>query len=229
DMAGPERALLYWVAVETGLRSNELRSLTRASFDLNDAAPTVTVEAAYSKHRRQDTLPLRTELAAALKTHLALLLPTAPAFRMPADRKTAAKTYRADVEAAGIAYRDDAGRVADFHALRHTFISNLARGGIHPKLAQSLARHSTITLTMDRYPHTLIGEQADALAVLPDLSRPAAREQRATGTHDAAPMRDTSAVLASCLARRERIREIQGGAGGLNGGPGVESQSPVSA
>ena len=38
-----------------------------------------------------------------------------------------------------------------FHALRHTFITNLARSGVHPKTAQSLARHSTITLTMDRY------------------------------------------------------------------------------
>ncbi len=39
------------------------------------------------------------------------------------------------------------------HALRHTFISNLARAGIHPKTAQALARHSTITLTLDRYSH----------------------------------------------------------------------------
>ena len=41
-----------------------------------------------------------------------------------------------------LAYRDHAGLVADFHSLRHTFISNLARAGVHPKLAQSLARHS---------------------------------------------------------------------------------------
>ena len=65
-------------------------------------------------------------------------------------------------------YRDDSDRVCDFHALRHTFISNLARGGVHPKLAQQLARHSTITLTMDRYTHTVRGELADALAVLPE-------------------------------------------------------------
>jgi hypothetical protein len=37
----------------------------------------------------------------------------------------------------------------DLYALRHTFISNLAAGGVHPKTAQGLARHSTITLTMD--------------------------------------------------------------------------------
>ena len=45
-----------------------------------------------------------------------------------------------------LSYRDDSGRFADFHALRHTFITNLATGGVHPKTAQTLARHSAITL-----------------------------------------------------------------------------------
>jgi integrase len=53
-----------------------------------------------------------------------------------------------------LAYRDDAGRVADFHSLRHTFISNLAQAGVHPKLAQSVARHTDINLTMSPiHPH----------------------------------------------------------------------------
>src|SRR5262249_39571536 len=52
-MAGQVRALCYWLAVETGLRANELRSLSRNSFALDAEAPTVTVQAAYSKHRRQ--------------------------------------------------------------------------------------------------------------------------------------------------------------------------------
>ncbi len=41
-------------------------------------------------------------------------------------------------------------------------------------MAQALARHSTITLTMDRYSHTLIGEQADALNAFPNLDSTAA-------------------------------------------------------
>jgi hypothetical protein len=69
-----------------------------------------------------------------------------------------------------LAYCDDAGRYADFHALRHTFISNLAAGGVHPKTAQRLARHSTITLTMDRYTHLRREDLAGALDTLPDLS-----------------------------------------------------------
>jgi hypothetical protein len=119
--------------------------------------------------------------------------------------------YRSDLDAAGIPFRDGAGRVADFHALRHTFISNLASGGIHPKTAQALARHSTITLTMDRYTHTLRGEQADALAVLPDLSQPARQAVRATGTEDAQP---AGKNLACYFALSGRSGEVSGGAGG---------------
>ena len=46
-------------------------------------------------------------------------------------------------------YRDSEGRAADFHALRHTYITNLTRGNVSPRTAQALARHSTITLTME--------------------------------------------------------------------------------
>jgi hypothetical protein len=165
---------------------------------LDTDLPTVTVTAEYSKRRREDTLPLRPELANELRLFLARHAPAAPAFpRMP-EREHVAEMFRADVEAAGIAYRDEAGLVADFHALRHTFISNLARGGVHPKTAQALARHSTITLTMDRYSHTLVEEQSAALAALPNLSRPAQEALRATGTDPA--------VLASCLALSGRFQ-----------------------
>lgn len=205
DMTGQERALLYRLAVETGLRAGELRSLTRASFALDGNAPTVTVQASYSKRRREDTLPLRPELAEALRAHLTTLMPTALAFRIPTDRHDAAGMFKADLKAAGIAYRDDAGLVADFHCLRHTFITNLANGGVHPKVAQALARHSTITLTMDRYSHTLMSEQTDALDALPDLSATGRQAVRATGTEDAVAGPKN---LASCLALSGRPEGI---------------------
>jgi integrase len=55
-MSGIDRAMLYRLAVETGLRAGELRSLTRASFVLA-GEPCVTIAAAYTKNRRQDTVP----------------------------------------------------------------------------------------------------------------------------------------------------------------------------
>ncbi len=184
-MTGPQRALLYTVALETGLRASELRSLTPTSFDLDARPPTITVEAGYSKHRRQDTLPIRESLAGQLRGVLGGAGDGERIFNMPPSTNTA-RMFRADLADVGIPYRDDAGRVADVHALRHTFVSNLVAGGVHPKLAQALARHSTITLTMDRYTHTVLGEQAEALTALPDLSRPDPNRQKqlATGTDD---------------------------------------------
>ena len=210
-MSGAERAMLYRLAVGSGLRANELRSLTRASFALEGVDPSVTVEAGYSKHRRRDVQPILPSLAAALKTHLANKLPNAPAFTMPRPERVV-KMFRADLadaraawmesrrmpasphhstsdasegEGEFLSYRDAAGRYADFHSLRHSFISALASGGVHPKTAQTLARHSTITLTMDRYSHTCRGEAAAALQALPDLSQPNRETEKKTGTDDA--------------------------------------------
>ena len=75
-----------------------------------------------------------------------------------------------------LAYRDAAGRVFDFHALRHHFISNLAAAGVHPKAAQLLARHSTIRLTMDRYTHLGLCDLAASVNALPSL--PVEAEER---------------------------------------------------
>jgi len=184
DMPGPERALLYRVGAETGLRWSELHSLTRFSFSLGGKPPTVKVLAGYSKNRREDTLPLKPETASALKSffegHPAL--PKTHAFpHMPAER-AGGKLIKADLAAAKIEEKDAADAVIDFHALRHTFISGLAQGGVHPKTAQDLARHSTISLTMDNYTHTVLESRSEALKALPDLDVPIAEEVRATGT-----------------------------------------------
>ena len=82
-----------------------------------------------------------------------------------------AKMVRDHLEAAGIPYKTSSGK-ADFHALRHTFLTNLANSGVHPKTAQALARHSTITLTMDRYTHVDSRQRSEAVAKLPPLSVP---------------------------------------------------------
>ena len=58
-----------------------------------------------------------------------------------------------------------------------------ARGGVHPKTAQALARHSTITLTMDRYSHVGLYDEAAALETLPaSRSDRTAEALKATGT-----------------------------------------------
>ncbi len=188
NLTGPDRAVLYLVAVNTGLRANELASLVPESFDLNGDPPTVTVEAAYSKHRRRDVLPLRPDLTAFIKEHLTIrgLAPEQCLWPGTWSKKASAKMLRMDLASAGIPYRDEAGRVFDFHALRHQFISNLARAGAHPKEAQTLARHSTITLTMDSYTHLGMHDMVAALEKLPAIPlapyEGRAAVARATGT-----------------------------------------------
>src|SRR5260370_1127230 len=76
---------------------------------------------------------------------------------------------RIDLDAAGIAYRDEEGRVADFHALRHSYITLLSRSGVSPKVAQELARHSDIRLTMNVYTHTGLFDLAGAVDSMPAL------------------------------------------------------------
>ena len=146
-----------------------MKSLTKADFNLDTEHPTVTVRAAYAKNRREDTLPLKLQTAMMLRRCLFSKLPQAKALGIPESSRTA-RMLRLDLADANIPYRDDAGRVVDFHALRHTFISSLAASGVNPKVAQTLARHSDIRLTLDRYAHVFSEQQIEAINNLPDLS-----------------------------------------------------------
>jgi hypothetical protein len=87
-----------------------------------------------------------------------------------------------DLAAAGIPYRDVDNRVADFHSLRHSFVTMLSRSGVHPKTAQELARHSTIDLTMNVYTHARLSDLGAAVEGLPSLLPSAAANLAATGT-----------------------------------------------
>ncbi|MCZ2343894.1 MAG: hypothetical protein LC104_19165 [Bacteroidales bacterium] len=65
-------------------------------------------------------------------------------------------------------------RVADFHSLRHLFITRLVAAGVHLKDAKELARHSTSTLTIDRYSHVELADNAAAIARMSPISSPSA-------------------------------------------------------
>jgi integrase len=71
-MSGGDRAILYRLAAETGLRRAELASLTRGCFNLDADPPTVTVSAAYSKNHKRATIPLRPGLIRTLRPKLSL-------------------------------------------------------------------------------------------------------------------------------------------------------------
>jgi Phage integrase family len=159
------------LAMGTGFRANELRTLTREAFALDADPPSVTVKAAYSKRRREDVQPIREELAAALRPWLAARPAGTPIFGRLTEHT--ADMLRHDLEAAGIAYETDSG-TADFHCLRHSYVSALAMSNAPVKILQTLARHSTPALTLGVYAHVGLFDQAAALDALPDLTRPEA-------------------------------------------------------
>lgn len=173
--------------------------------------PTVRIDATNEKARRGAVLPLPPDVALVLREFL---------IDIPADmllwpgrwaaQKRAGQFRKRDLEAARnewlsslpdskkeaaeqsdfLRYEDSDGRFADFHALRHTFLSRRGRSGASPKVMQKLARHSTVELTLGRYTHANLHDLNAAVEALSPLQQSADIQDRpvslqATGTNAA--------------------------------------------
>lgn len=167
-LTGTDRRMLYEIASYTGLRVRELRSLTKSSFDLTTL--TWTLPASVSKNRKASTLPLSPTLAERLRTWFVTIRRETLFPGSWHEHSRAGKIFAVDLKRAGIAHVDANGHYVDFHSLRHTFITSLARAGVHPSKAQRLARHSTITLTMNVYTTLNVDELRSALDTLPPIA-----------------------------------------------------------
>jgi integrase len=181
SMTGHERALCYRLAVASGLRYSELASITPESFDWH--AGTVTIKAAYSKNGQTATLPLATELVNDLASHVAGLPARKPIFALPHNKGAA--MVRTDLKAAGIPYRDDAGRVFDFHSLRCQMATLADAAGVSPRVVQRMMRHSKLEMT-GRYTRPRAVDLENAAQSLPSLrttTRPKALAATGTDGH----------------------------------------------
>lgn len=171
----PERKLVYWTAVCTGLRQNELRTLRRASLRLDADPPTVEIRAQEAKNSKEASIPIPSDLADALRVYAEHHHPAARLFgTMPNSRNRVIELAKADFEAVGLPTRGEM-RV-DFHALRATAItwwftqyglsvrevSELAR--CSPTIAERYAKHFRLTSYgwLDRAPK--LGGDCGALA-----------------------------------------------------------------
>jgi len=175
-ICGAERAMTYLVAFSTGLRSGELQSLTAANFVLDGPDPIVRLETKFSKAKRPDPpIPLRADVAASLRAYVAArsamriagIDPDPRLFRRP--KMNPMRSFRQDLAAAGIEYCVN-GCYADFHAQRHSFVSELIQTGATPKQVQELARHHDPRLTLAVYAHASRPAQRDALERLAALT-----------------------------------------------------------
>jgi integrase/recombinase XerC len=161
---GRARALAYAVAAGTGLRKGELSRLRWGDLDLERRI--VSIPAASAKSKVDQSVPLRSDLAEAL---LAYRPEGAVAGDVvfPSRVYPTLRTFKRDAVAAGLGTMerpkglatgrekydlvDESGRALDFHCLRVTFVSSLVAAGVHPRVAQALARHAKVETTMAIY------------------------------------------------------------------------------
>ncbi|NMC18969.1 MAG: site-specific integrase, partial [Thermogutta sp.] len=175
DAEGRERALLYRLMLYTGLRKNEAATLRIADVRLDADPPCIRLRAENEKNRQGSTIPLRRDLAGAIREHLAgkarvITIGTAPAdepvFDVPAGLL---RVFDRDLAVAGIEKRDGSGRTVDLHALRHTAATWLSRARVPAKVAQEVMRHSTVGMTLGVYTHAGLADMAEAVEALPGL------------------------------------------------------------
>lgn len=158
-LQGRHRGLLYLFSALTGLRSSECKGIRWADLELGDehgADAWVTPRPATTKAKRRDPLPLDQRLATMLaawreaeaKRTGKVPAPAAPVFHVP---KNLPEQLRKDAEWAGIPLVDEDGRRLDFHALRATYATMLARAGVPLQVARRMIRHVDPKLTAKHY------------------------------------------------------------------------------
>jgi excisionase family DNA binding protein len=198
-LSGPDRAALYLTACGTGFRVRALAGLTPADFDLAADVPAAVLPARLAKNKKAKVQPVAADLAEALRDYLAGK-PAARPVWPGAWNVDAAEMLRADLADASIPYAiegPDGPLYADFHALRHTYLTLGGRAGIDLRTLQELAGHSNPNLTA-RYSHRRLHDLAGAVEKLPRMLPEAAPDEesvavRATGTDGAAPNSSPSA------------------------------------
>ena len=166
---GRERVLIYRTLVLTGLRLNELKTLTVAQVDLTRGAESIRLEAKNEKNRSGSEIPLRSDLADELRSwiHSKKLNPSSLLFTVAAGLR---RILDRDLDAAGIPKRDERGRTVDVHALRTTFATMLTTSGIAPRTAQAAMRHANLQLTMGTYTDAKHLGVREAMERLPKLN-----------------------------------------------------------
>ena len=164
NTASEERALVYLAAAYTGIRRSELEKITWADVHLNCEFPHIKVNASISKNSEDDAIPLHQDLVTRLKVKKSTST-NSHVFEVPSRMHS----YKKDLEAADIPYKDEQGRQADFHSLRHTFATMLHANGANQAVAMKAMRHSDPKLTAVTYNDSNLLPIANAVNQLPSV------------------------------------------------------------
>ncbi len=154
-LSGPDRAMLYLAAFATGYRAGELAQLGPENFDLDAEIPVAVLPAAFTKNKKPARQPIPLGLAAQLRDYLADKPKGKPVWPGTWSDRPVSVLVR-DLTVAGVAYclpTIDGNKYADFHSLRHSYLSALAAAGVGVKELQTLARHADPRITLGIYTH----------------------------------------------------------------------------
>jgi integrase len=141
----PKRRLTYEVALGSGLRAKELRSLKVADLDVERGG--LQLRKSWTKNRRDGFQPLPVVLVAKLAEVAKTRLPSALLLRVGTQP---ARDLATDLKRSGLKKETADGKL-DFHALRVAYTTFVIESGANIKEAQALARHSTPELTLNVY------------------------------------------------------------------------------
>ena len=163
-------AVAVLLAVTTGLRSSELRGLMWIDVDLQNGVLEVA-RAARKDGSIKDT-----------KTKAGRRVIPLPLAAMDALKKWRECVPDADYVVCGLdGERYEASAVGRWwrrhrheyccdgitlHELRHTYVTSLARAGVHPTMMQELAGHSSSRVAMEIYTHLSLDDKRAAVASL---------------------------------------------------------------
>ncbi len=227
-MSPLERTALYATAIQTGLRSGELRTLTKTDLFLAGHAPYVRCKAENTKNGQEAKQYIQADLAEELRRLVATKAPAAPVFNMPpewdvaamlrADLAEARKQWLAEVrhdaeahakreESDFLAVRNHQGEVLDFHGMRHSTGAWLALQGVQPNVIKTVMRHSSIVLTMDTYGHLLPDQHAEAIGGMASMMT-GKTPLAATGTAGKAPAVGSAVGVPNGAIGCESVRAI---------------------
>ena len=200
-----EWAVVFILAVNSGLRRTELRTLTWGSVFIDDDSPSVVVRSGYSKHRkgrggRDERVDIHVDVAAELREWrdgLDRSGPDDPVFPSLKKHTKNAKAVRIYCEAAGIPYRTQDGR-ATFHSARHCFATRMDEFGIDESVRMEQGRWVRRDM-LDNYTSVRRPRIRKAIEAMPAIVGSAAEPQdlRATGTDDAMPKKGRTKIALS--------------------------------
>lgn len=173
-------------AALTGLRLNEIFSLTDMDVTLGDRAVVVRKSKTKAGER---TVPLIEEAREVIRAQRANR-PNMSTYLFPApmggkqNKDNFSRSFRKLREKMPVGHPlryvegEDENAQMPFHALRHTFATLMIGAGIQPKVLQTLMGHASISVTMDTYGHLYDGATEAAMLQFENFLKTKEKDER---------------------------------------------------